>query len=119
WGANSSGQLGYGDTAQRFDPGTTVVNLGAGRTAKRLAAGLNHTCAILDNDTLKCWGANSSGQLGYGDATNRLAPQDTPVNLGTGRTALLVTAGANHTCALLDDTSIKCWGTNSNGQLGY
>jgi alpha-tubulin suppressor-like RCC1 family protein len=119
WGTNSSGQLGYGDTTTRIAPAATVVNLGTGRTAKRIAAGFNHTCAILDDNTLKCWGANANGQLGYGDAAARLAPPDTPVNLGTGRTALLITAGNNHTCALLDDGSIKCWGINSSGQLGY
>jgi alpha-tubulin suppressor-like RCC1 family protein len=122
WGLNSSGQLGYGDQTTRLAPPNTVINLstaGTAHTAKRIAAGVNHTCAILDDNTLKCWGANTNGQLGYGDVANRLAPPDAPVNLGTGRTALLVTAGANHTCALLDDGSIKCWGINANGQLGY
>jgi alpha-tubulin suppressor-like RCC1 family protein len=122
WGLNTSGQLGYNDTTTRLAPPATLVNLstaGTAHTAKRIAAGVNHTCAILDDNTLKCWGLNTNGQLGYGDVATRLAPPDAPVNLGTGRTALLVTAGANHTCALLDDGTIKCWGINSNGQLGY
>ena len=45
------------------------MNLGSGRTAKMVSAGVHHTCAILDDDTLKCWGNNGDGQLGYGDGT--------------------------------------------------
>ena len=52
-----------------------------GRTAKSVAVGVYHTCAILDDDSLKCWGYNSHGNLGLGDTTNRHYP--TAVNLGT------------------------------------
>jgi alpha-tubulin suppressor-like RCC1 family protein len=119
WGFNGNGQLGYGDTVQRNAPPSTTVNLGTGRTAKRIVAGLNFTCAILDNDTVKCWGANGNGQLGYGDTAQRNVPPDPTVNLGQGRTAKLIAAAANHTCATLDDDSVKCWGINSSGELGY
>jgi alpha-tubulin suppressor-like RCC1 family protein len=119
WGNNNNGQLGYGDTAQRWSPIGGPVNLGTGRSAKRLVAGASHTCAILDNDTVKCWGNNGNGQLGYGDTNPRLSPPDTAVNLGQGRTAKLIAAGNAHTCAQLDDDSIKCWGANANGELGY
>jgi alpha-tubulin suppressor-like RCC1 family protein len=118
WGANSVGQLGNCTNNNSLSP-TSPINLGSGRTAKRLAAGSNHTCAILDNDALKCWGTNSFGELGYGDTTSRSAPDAATVNLGVGRTAKLVTAGTDHTCALLDDNTVKCWGGNSSGQLGY
>jgi alpha-tubulin suppressor-like RCC1 family protein len=119
WGANGNGQLGYGDSSTRTSPPDATINLGLGRSAKRLAAGLNHTCALLDNDTIKCWGLNSNGQLGYGDTSSRTSPPDAIVNLGAGRAAKRVVAGASHTCALLDDDTIKCWGINSSGQLGY
>lgn len=98
------------------------VSLGTGRTARAIAAGLSHSCAILDDATLKCWGNNIWGAAGNG--TN-VSPQfgtmgDNlfPVNVGAGRTVKAVTAGAYHTCALLDIGSVKCWGLNGSGQLG-
>jgi hypothetical protein len=118
WGINSDGQLGIGVSG-----GTTVtpvgpVNLGSGRTAKAVACGDVHTCAILDDDTLKCWGYNYDGRLGMGDNTERNAPEATAVNLGSGRTAKAVACGDVHTCAILDDETLKCWGRNQKGQLG-
>lgn len=119
WGYNTYGQTGYGGTSNYTAPPAAVVYLGVDRTAKRLAAGDHHTCAILDDDTVKCWGYNNGGQLGYGDTSNRSTPPATAVNLGAGRTAKLIAAGASHTCALLDNDTIKCWGANGYGQLGY
>jgi alpha-tubulin suppressor-like RCC1 family protein len=130
WGFNGGGQLGLGDTQSRGDgPGEMgatlpAVNLGPGRTALQLTAGLAHTCARLDDGSLKCWGANFVGQLGLGDGQSRgdgpgkLGASLPPVDLGLGRTALQLTAGGGHTCARLDDGSVKCWGANGNGQLG-
>ncbi len=114
WGFNYEGQLGVGDSTDRSVP--TAVDLGAGRTAKSVSAGEWHTCAVLDDDSLKCWGTNNKGQLGVGDAIDRFSP--TAVDLGTGRTAKSVSAGSSHTCAVLDDDSLKCWGYNGEFQLG-
>ena len=121
WGDNNYGQLGYGDTTRRTSPeATLVVNLGSGRTAKMVSAGDSHTCAVLDDDTLKCWGGNGYGQLGYGDTTQRTSPEATlVVALGSGHKAKMVSAGYRHTCAILDDDTLKCWGRNGDGQLGY
>ena len=122
WGDNYYGQLGIGVTGNNFKPKllTTVVNLGAGRTAQAVTLGPEHTCAILDDDTVKCWGGNGKGQLGYGDNVQRNAPPNqTAVDLGSGRTAKAVSAGTRHTCAILDDDTVKCWGWNDYGQLGY
>jgi surface protein len=123
WGQGvhyGTGLLGYGDLTSRNAPeATAVVNLGAGRTAKAVAAGRHHTCAILDDGTLKCWGYNNWGQLGYGDRTSRNAPDATEVvNLGAGRTAKAVAAGDSFTCAILDDGTIKCWGMHQSGAVG-
>ena len=62
WGYNGYGQLGLGDTNHRGDgagemgDSLAVVQLGAGRTAKEIVAGYRHTCAILDNSQVECWG---------------------------------------------------------------
>jgi len=119
WGRNYRGQLGYGDTQDRDKPEATPIDLGTGRTAKQLSLGSTHTCALLDNDTVKCWGGNMFGQLGYGDTQNRHTPEATPVDLGIGRTAKQIAAGIYSTCAVLDNDTVKCWGDNYNGQLGY
>ncbi len=131
WGSGSFGQLGSGTADDIGDePGEmgamlSPVDLGADRTATAIAAGVDHTCAILDDGALKCWGLNSFGQLGLGTNTTRIGDglgemgDDLPaVELGTGRTAVAVTAGPRHTCALLDDATIKCWGEGIFGKLG-
>jgi alpha-tubulin suppressor-like RCC1 family protein len=130
WGYNPYGELGLGDTNSRGDvPGETgdnlpYVNLGTGRTAVALVGGEYHTCAILDNAQLKCWGENSYGELGIGDTYPRgvsaagMGDNLPYVNLGTGRTAVSITAGQYYTCAILDNAQLKCWGNNYSGQCG-
>jgi alpha-tubulin suppressor-like RCC1 family protein len=130
WGHNGQGQLGYGDNVQRGDNANemgdnlAVVSLGLGRTAKAITAGERFTCALLDNDTVKCWGSSNNGQLGQndtsqrGDNANEMGDDLPPVNLGAGRTAKSVIAGWEHTCALLDDATVKCWGRAAEGELG-
>ena len=119
WGQDNYGQLG--DGGGNYDtnaPSTTPVNLGTNRTAVAIASGLDHSCAILDDGSVSCWGDGSYGRLGYGGGS----PMSTPIqtsSLGTGRTAVAITSGNEHTCALLDNGSATCWGRNSNGQLGY
>lgn len=131
WGANNHGQLGQGHTNalgdQPNEMGNSLpsVDLGGGRTATAITAGHNHACAVLDDGSVKCWGYNTyHGVLGLGDnlvrgdAPGEMGDSLPAVDLGAGRTATAITAGANHTCALLDDASVKCWGQNSRGQLG-
>jgi alpha-tubulin suppressor-like RCC1 family protein len=127
WGAGASGQLGYGNTRNVGDTGIPglagPVDLGSGRTAKAISAGETHTCALLDDRSVRCWGNGASGQLGYGNTNNvgdRATPGSAgPVDLGPGRTATAISAGGNHTCALLDTGSVRCWGYGGNGRLGY
>ena len=130
WGYNAHGQLGVGDTAARGDnPGEMgdnlpAVALGNGRTATAVSAGFGHTCALLDNGAVKCWGFNGDGRLGLGGTNNRgdgageMGDNLPSLDLGTGRTATAVDAGDGHICALLDNGSVKCWGVNASGQLG-
>ena len=103
----------------RTSPEATSIDLGTGMTAKSLSLGGEHTCAILNDDSIKCWGAGHYGQLGYGDASSRTSPEATSIDLGTGMTAKAISLGQHHTCATLNDDSIKCFGKNNLGQLGY
>lgn len=130
WGTNISGQLGAGDVRSRGDEPEEMgdalpfVDLGAGVRAVALAAGSGHTCALLESGDVKCWGRNDFGQLGLGDTQTRgdrpgeMGDALPAVDLGTGRTARQITVGHAHTCALLDDGSVKCWGCSGNGRLG-
>lgn len=129
-GVQFFGELGIGNTATKGDAPAEMgdslltVNLGTGKTALAISAGVSHTCAILNDNSLRCWGLNAQGQLGLGDISHRgdnageMGDSLPPVDLGTGRTAIAVAAGRAHTCALLDDNTVKCWGDNAYGQLG-
>jgi alpha-tubulin suppressor-like RCC1 family protein len=128
WGDGANGQLGYGNANNLGDtqqPGVSgqVVDLGPGRTAKAITAGDDHTCAILDDGSVECWGDGANGELGYGGTTNVGDSQTPgsvgPADLGPGRTAAAISAGGTHTCALLDNGSVRCWGSDTYGQLGY
>ena len=131
WGRGSNGRLGYGDTSDRGDEAGEMgdnlpaIDLGTGRTATQIVAGYGHTCALLDNSQVSCWGSGYNGKLGYGNTSSRgsnaslTSPLAASINLGTGHTATQIVAGYGHTCAILDNTTTKCWGESSEGQLGY
>lgn len=157
WGINNFGQLGTGDT--RFRGGsnsatdqviTTIygsttmgpmgdslpfVALGTARQAVAIAAGAYHTCALLDDGSVKCWGHNKDGQLGVGDIKDRgtvavlmgdaLPAVDLGLDNGDRVVSIFAGAGsgidsdfATHTCVLLASDRVKCWGRNTEGQLG-
>jgi len=130
WGYGAVGAIGSGSTASRGDnagemgDALTPVDLGSGRTATMIAVGSNHSCALLDNATVKCWGRSNSGQLGYndtvtrGDGAGEMGNALPAISFAAGRNATTIAAGANHTCALLDNAQVVCWGDNAYGQLG-
>ena len=131
WGKNDKGQLGLGHTDTRgneMGQDLEAVDLGEDggvkHTAKAIATGKKHVCAILDNDKVKCWGENHKGQLGLddtndrGDGDNEMGDTLLYVNLGEDKTAKAIVASYSHTCVILDDDKVKCWGENHKGQLG-
>jgi alpha-tubulin suppressor-like RCC1 family protein len=123
WGFNNTGQLGLANTETIDAIGdnekpTLNVNLG-GATVTAITAGRNHTCALLGGGSVRCWGSGAGGQLGLGN-TDTIGDNENPttnVNLG-GASAVAISAGDGHTCAVLSNAAIRCWGANSSGQLG-
>jgi alpha-tubulin suppressor-like RCC1 family protein len=123
WGANDEGQLGLGHTDAIGDDETpaSVDPTSVGGVVVELTAGEAHTCARLDDGAVRCWGANDAGQLGLGH-TDVIGDDErpdaaSPLELGGGPLELV--AGARHTCALLGDGRVICWGEGLDGRLGY
>ena len=104
WGRNYSGKLGTGNNTDLNAP-SAPINLGGKAVA--ISLGDSHSCVILENGDLKCWGRNGSGQLGTGNNTNLNTPS-APINLG-GK-AKAISSGEYHSCALLENGQVKCWG---------
>ncbi len=110
WGHNDKGQLGDGTTTDRSAP-TTVPGIGGARS---VAAGHSHTCVVLDTGEARCWGENGSGQVGSG-ATSTL--EASPLAVSGITNAERIESFWAHSCALLADQTVACWGSNS-GRLG-
>jgi serine/threonine protein kinase/alpha-tubulin suppressor-like RCC1 family protein len=112
WGDDNSGQLGDGNDRSRIRaeavPGLSGV--------AQITAGAGHTCALLVDGSVWCWGRQEHGQLGNGHRARETIPRPVAVS-GLGG-VLQVSAGENHTCALLRDGTVRCWGMNEAGQLG-
>jgi alpha-tubulin suppressor-like RCC1 family protein len=131
WGLNESGQLGRGDTLIRGDQPNEMGNQLAAITLGNngipvieASAGSRHTCALIQDGRVKCWGNNNSGQLGLGDIRSRGGLQREMgsalpyVDLGPNARAVHLISGREHNCALLANNTVKCWGSNASGQLG-
>lgn len=123
WGANASGQLGYGDKRARgaaamdMGIGLAPVALPAGRTAKAIQAGSDRTCALLDDGSVRCWGDNDYGELGtgavassIGGAAGQMGDKLVPMNLPAGVTVTALDVGGSSTCALASDGTAYCFG---------
>lgn len=102
-----------------------VIDHGPVNAIRRIVAGDNHTCVLTSQNTVRCWGDNAFGQLGYGNTTDvgdvpaRLPSTAGDVPLPPLDPVLEIAAGYNHTCALLQSGLVVCWGLNNFGQLGY
>ena len=86
--------------------------------AIKITLGSYHTCAVLDNKSVQCWGRNNYGQLGNGEITSTEDNTSIPMNLVQTQNVKDVDAKGISTCALLDNKSVSCWGKNEYGQLG-
>lgn len=114
FGSNASQQLGLGENSAvpQSDVPVTVPGLAG---VKQIAAGDTYSCAVLVDGTLKCWGNNGDGQLGVNDGAMVHGVPQTVVQL-SGVTG--VACGLAHTCAIVDKGQVRCWGRNSEAQVG-
>jgi alpha-tubulin suppressor-like RCC1 family protein len=112
FGRNVEGQLGNGTFANVSIAAASDVGLTG---VKQIVAGAYHTCALLATNAVKCWGLNSVGQLGLGSSgASRNVPTDVVGLAGIKALA----SRANHVCAITATDTVKCWGSNANGQVG-
>ncbi len=111
WGDNYEGQIGDGSNNNRLSP-VEVTSLGT--DVAQLSAGGMHTCAILTNGTLHCWGKGSNGLLGNGSTGDKNQPVLVPGLSQISRVA----GGQTHTCAIQSDGTLWCWGKNTSGEIG-
>jgi alpha-tubulin suppressor-like RCC1 family protein len=112
WGYNGFGALGNGSSNSQSSVPVSVIGIS---TATALTLGEFHTCALLASGAVMCWGSNNFGQLGNGSTTYY---SSIPVRVTGISTAIAITAGRGHNCAVLRSGSVKCWGINTRGQLG-
>ncbi|WP_430336261.1 cutinase family protein [Rhodococcus sp. ACT016] len=113
WGYNWYGQLGNATGGADRSTPTDVPGLSG---ATDLAAGGDHTCALMPGGTAKCWGSNEHRQLGTGTGSN--TGSSTPVDVEALAGATALAAGGYHTCALMPGGTAKCWGNAVQGQIG-
>jgi alpha-tubulin suppressor-like RCC1 family protein len=132
WGENGRGQLGDGTTTQSPTPATVQYDSDPDEDevtetdlpgVTDVATGGFHACALLTSGQVRCWGLNSSGQLGDNTFTERhlavLVQDDDDDETDTPLTGVVdIVAGARHTCALKGDGTVRCWGRGIFGQLG-
>lgn len=129
WGLGSDGRLGYGHVNNVGDtemPGDVEAS-DLGGDAVQIAAGMEHTCALIDTGAtgeVRCWGRGSDGRLGHRGTDNigddELPSAALPIDVGgwPGSAPVEIRAGGHHTCVLLDTCSVRCWGDGALGRLG-
>ena len=128
WGNNDYGQLGNQQTINIGDNenvcNITAINFGDNFIPDKLYSNENYNCVLSINNTVKCWGRNNKGQLGYGDRINRgglstdMGNNLTLINFGNNFIPKQLTLGQRHACAISTLNDVKCWGHGNNGKLG-
>ena len=104
WGKNDKGQLGVGDNEDRNSP--VAVDVGEGLTVKSVSAGGEHTCALLSNGSMKCWGEGGTGQLLGGTPDDQSDPPEA-MDLDDTFAAKDISMGPEHACALLNTVRLS------------
>ncbi|MCA0295791.1 MAG: hypothetical protein LCH96_10890 [Actinobacteria bacterium] len=112
WGYNGDGALGDNTATSSFTP---VLVYGLDKNVKSISAGVLNSCVVTTKGKVRCWGNNTSGQLGDGTTTGSPKPV-TVHGLTSGVTS--VSVGQEYACALKSSGKVVCWGANSEGQLG-
>ncbi len=139
WGSNSYGQLGvetnevciekiYDGSAVAYETSfqcsTRPVDVSGLSNVRQIALGKNHSCALINDGSVKCWGDSSSGRLGFeanevcGENPRTNPCSKKPVTISDLNNVIQIALGDNHSCAVLSDKTVKCWGYNYYGQLG-
>ena len=127
WGYGGDYMLAIGGSGNiGDDPGEmgnalTPIDFGTSY-AVSLDIGYLHGCALLADGAVKCWGTNNYGEVGVNGAiqtATQLGTNWSPVDFGMDHTALAITTGDFHSCAILDTHAVACWGQGTLGQLGY
>ena len=124
-GNNEYGQLGNGVTSNTDTLLPTAVTMPAGLTAKQISMSdtqfMDNACAVMSDDNIYCWGANTHGELGDGTSGNTAHKNvPTAATMPNGLKAKTInTEGFDHTCAIMSDDNIYCWGEGNYGQLGH
>ena len=121
YGDNNYGQLGLGNRDDiSIEEASTSANVSLSGTIKEIEVGPTHSCAIMSDKTLRCWGENSFGQLGYGHTRN-IGDDESLQSLGAvsvGEGVVSLALGRRYTCALLVSGKVRCFGGNYGGLLG-
>lgn len=125
WGLGDDGRLGTANTSTIGDdePPSSAPAVELGGKAVAITAGDAHTCALLETKQVRCWGSGKQGQLGHGTSDD-IGDHESPASAGDvplDEYATAVSADGDVTCAVIGPApeSIRCWGDNRNGMLGY
>ena len=105
-----------GKAPDEMGPGLPRTQLS--EPATQITVRQSHACLRLESGKVVCFGSSDSGQLGSGEMQDRGLDQPVELDLGSGLSAQQVAAGKSHSCAVLADDSLKCWGSDVSGQLG-
>jgi alpha-tubulin suppressor-like RCC1 family protein len=117
WGNGENGELGNDDNMESYIP----VEVSGITNATSISLGGSHSCALVEDGKVLCWGSNGIGQLGsqsfdeYGDL---IEYSEAPIEVLNITTATSIALGSTHSCALLANSTVMCWGSNEYGQLG-
>ena len=114
---NTRGQLGNAPAIPGPGVQSNVPAQVSGITnATQIAVGFDHACALLEDRTVRCWGDNTYGQYGNNTGGNGVfgnTPQQADLS-----DVIAISAGNKFTCALLNNSTVKCWGAGASGTLG-